>query len=147
MIHSDYLFSADALDEFKGNGKYLKVGWGDRRIFLETKTWKHLKSEDFLRAFFGLNPTVLRVEFLDEVPNGAKKIEMTTDQLEVLKNHVRESFHGEPIKRKPEDYQGGIFYESNLTYNCITNCNNWINRGLLRSGLTNRIWSPLSFWF
>lgn len=145
LVHSDYLFPSDAFPEFATDKRYVKVGWGDRRIFLETRTWGELRLENFLRAFFGLNSTVLRVDYLDEVPDGAKKIEMGWDQLETLKSYVRGSFSGSPIERRSEDYQGGVFYESSLRYNCITNCNNWINRGLRLARWTNRVWMPLSF--
>lgn len=146
MIHSDYLFPSRTFKEFPSDKKYVKVGWGDRGIFLETRTWGELKVENFLRAFFGLNRTVLRVDFLDEVPEGAKRLEIGHDQLEILKGHVRRSFMGGPIERRPEDYQGGVFYESDLNYNCITNCNNWVNRGLWLAGITNRSWRPLSLY-
>ena len=99
-----------------------------------------------MRAFFGLNPTVLRVEFLDTVPEGARGLEMSPAQLEAVRAHVLGSFRGSPIDRGPGDYQGGVFYESDLKYNCVTNCNNWVNRGLRLAGVTNKVWSPLSFW-
>lgn len=146
LVHSDYLFESAEFPEFGAGGEYVKVGWGDRRIFLETRTWGELRLVDFLRAFFGLNPTVLRVEFLGGIPAGARKIEMGRDQLEVLKSHVRGSFFGLPIERRPCDYQGGVFYESALRYNCFTNCNNWVNRGLWLAGVTNRVWDPLNFF-
>jgi uncharacterized protein (TIGR02117 family) len=147
FIHSDYLFRSEDITEFGAEKDYVKVGWGDRRIFLETRTWGELKLQDFLRAFFGLNSTVLRVEFLDSVPEGAKEVGMNTEQLNAVRNHVVRSFFGFPLKRRPEDYQGGVFYESDLRYNCVTNCNNWVNRGLYKAGTTNRIWRPLSLWF
>lgn len=146
MIHSDYLFPSGEFPEFTSDKGYVKVGWGDRRIFLETRTWGELRLGDFLRAFFGLNPTVLRVEFLDAVPEGARRVEMGAEQLETVKSHVRRSYRGGPIERRPCDYQGGVFYDSDLRYNCVTNCNNWVNRGLWLAGVTSRVWSPLSFW-
>ena len=146
MIHSDYLFRSKEFPEFGASRGYVKVGWGDRRIFLETRTWGELRFADFLRAFFGLNPTVLRVEFLDGVPAGARMIEMGGDQMDILKAHVRGSFFGSPIERRPVDYQGGVFYESGLGYNCVTNCNNWVGVGLRRAGVSNRLWTPISMW-
>lgn len=146
MIHSDYLFESEEFPEFGAEKKYIKVGWGDRRIFLETRTWGELRFGDFLRAFFGLNPTVLRVELLEGFPVGSREIEMGRGQLEALKAHVRGSFSGPPIERRPEDYQGGVFYGSGLRYNCVTNCNNWVGLGLRRAGVSNRLWTPLSFW-
>ena len=146
LVHSDYLFRFDEFPEFGADGGWVKVGWGDRRIFLETQTWGELRVEDFLRAFFGLNPTVLRVDFLEGFPVGADRVEMGRDQMEVLKAYVRGSFFGSPIERRPSDYQGGVFYRSALGYNCVTNCNNWVNRGLWLAGASNRVWAPLSFW-
>lgn len=145
MIHSDYVFPSEVFPEFQTDKKYLKVGWGDRRIFLETRTWGELRLGDFLRAFFGLNPTVLRVEYLDEVPVGAREYLVDLEQLGVLRGHVRGSFYGGSLERRPFDYQGGVFYESGLSYNCVANCNNWVNLGLRRAGLTNRVWAPFSW--
>jgi Protein of unknown function (DUF2459) len=145
LIHSDYVFPSWVFPEFQTDREYVKVGWGDRRIFLETRTWGELRVEDFLRAFFGLNPTVLRVEFMDVVPVGVRAYPVNLEQLEVLREHVKRSYGGNPIGRRHGDYQGGVFYESGLGYNCVTNCNNWVNLGLRRAGLTNRVWAPLSF--
>lgn len=146
LIHSDYIFEADSLKEFfPTNNKFIKVGWGDRKIFLETKEWKDLKIVDFLTAFFGLNTTVLRVEYIDEVPMNSKELDINERQLSVLKTHIRESFYGSPIEKKPNYYQKGDYYKSKLRYNCITNCNNWINYGLYMAKLTGRIWCPFSF--
>ena len=62
LIHADYVFlSKDIKDLFPSEKKYVKVGWGDRKIFLETKSWNELKLIDFMMAFFGLNKTVLRI--------------------------------------------------------------------------------------
>jgi uncharacterized protein (TIGR02117 family) len=147
MIHSDYLFESSLWkNEFETKGKYIKIGWGDRKIFLETKEWGSLKILDFLFAFFGLNKTVLRVDFLDDIPQGSTEINIDELQLEVLKTYVKDSHNGRIIQKKPHYYQKGDFYESNLRYNCITNCNNWVNRGLYLSRATNRIWCPISFW-
>lgn len=146
MIHSDYLFKSKEFPEFPSDKEYVKVGWGDRRIFLETRTWGELRFIDFLRAFFGLNPTVLRVEYLEGVPLGSREIEMGRERMEALKTHIRSSFSGSPIKRRPCDYQEGVFYGSRLRYNCVTNCNNWVGMGLRRAGVSNRLWTPLSFW-
>ncbi|NBT57408.1 DUF2459 domain-containing protein [bacterium] len=147
MIHSDYLFESKLWkDMFPPKDKYVKIGWGDRKIFLETKTWGDLKTEDFLTAFFGLNRTVLKVQFVAEIPDGSKPMEIDERQLAVIKEHVRCSFKGEPIKKRPTHCQTGDYYESDLKYNCFTNCNNWVNYGLYLGRATNRIWCPFSFW-
>ncbi len=146
-IHADYVFLAkDIKDLFVTNKNYVKVGWGDRKIFLETKSWNKLKLIDFMMAFFGLNKTVLRVEYLDELPLNYKPIEINNRQLDVIKIHIKDSHNGKLIKKKKEYYQIGDYYESNLKYNCFTNCNNWVNYGLRLAQVNNRIWCPITYW-
>lgn len=147
LIHSDYLFESELWkDLFPPKDNYVKIGWGDRKIFLETKTWGDLKVQDFLTAFFGLNKTVLKIQFVAEVPEGSKPMEIDERQLSVIKKHVKNSFKGESITKKPTHCQTGDYYESDLNYNCFTNCNNWVNYGLYLGGATNKIWCPFSFW-
>lgn len=147
LIHSDYIFeSNDLKDMFEPKKKYIKVGWGDRKIFLETQKWEKLKLLDFMMAFFGLNKTVLRVEFLEELPKNIREINIDELQLEVLKIHIKDSNNGKLIKKERTYYQNGDYYESNLKYNCIKTCNNWTNLGLRLAQLSNRIWCPITFW-
>jgi len=148
-IHSDYVFeSKDWTNIFKTDKKYVSIGWGDRSIFLETQKWADLKIENFVKAFFGLNKTVLRVDFLDEIPKEKrlKKFTANKKQFNALKKHITNSYNKQKIKKEDWHYQIGDFYESNLKYSCVTNCNNWVNIGLRKCGLSNRIWCPLSFW-
>lgn len=146
FIHCDYVFaSEDVKDLFPTNSKFVKVGWGDRKIFLETRSWSDLKALDFLKAFFGMNPTVLRVDYLNEIPHPNKSIDLNTSQMNLLTNHIRKSFYGDPIKKETNYYNKGEYYNSKLQYSCITNCNNWINRGLYLSKATNKVWCPFSF--
>jgi uncharacterized protein (TIGR02117 family) len=148
-IHSDYVFEAkDWSNVFKTDKKYVSIGWGDRSIFLETQKWADLKIENFIKAFFGLNKTVLRVDFFDEIPKEKKlkKFIANKKQFNILKKHIVSSYNKQKIKKESWHYQIGDFYGSNLKYNCITNCNNWINIGLRKCGLSNRLWCPLSLW-
>ena len=146
-IHSDYVFESEyTQDIFPTQEKFTKIGWGDRKIFLETQSWDKLKLKDFLFAFFGLNHTVLRVDFLQEIPSRCRLLYIDDQQLRVIKEHIRSSFENKIIQKKSDYYQYGIFYESKLNYNCITNCNNWTNLGLRRAKLSNRLWCPLTFW-
>lgn len=147
-IHADFLFEADYWrDIFPAKNKYIKIGWGDRKIFLETKSWKDLKIIDLIFAILGFNKTCLRVEFLDHVPENSTKLEMNYDQLKILKNYINQSYKNKLINKKSTYYQNGDYYESDLKYSPINNCNNWINKGLLKAKLTNRIWCPITFWF
>jgi uncharacterized protein (TIGR02117 family) len=146
-IHSDYIFESILFkDIFKTKKRFIKIGWGDRKMFLETKTWNDLKIKDFLFAFFGLNESVIKVEFLETIPKNIKTIKINEEQLDLIKIHIIESFENKLIKKKPGCVENGDFYKSNLQYNCITNCNNWINQGLIKAKVSNRLWCPLSLY-
>jgi len=147
LIHSDFLFESDLFKNiFPESDRYIKIGWGDRKIFLETKSWSQLKIKDFLFAFFGLNKTVLRIDYTSSVPDKCGYVMVDENQLKIIKDYILYSFEKKIIEKKPEYYQHGIFYESKLNYNCITNCNNWINQCLRKANATNRLWCPLSVY-
>ena len=146
-IHADYLFeSIHFIDTFPTDKKYISVGWGDRKIFLETKSWGELRIEDFIKAFFGLNGTVLRVDYFDELPPNKQIKEFEVENLDDIKKHIKKSHTNNLIKKQENFYQIGDYYESKLQYNCIMTCNNWINIGLRKSFCSNRIWCPISYW-
>jgi uncharacterized protein (TIGR02117 family) len=147
FIHSDFVFkSEDIKDIFKSNEKYLKIGWGDRKIFLETKSWSELKVENFLKAFFGLTKTVLRAEDLKELPEKYKTLKISKKQLEILKKYIKNSHTNIKIEKKEDYYQFGSYYESKLYYNCLATCNNWTNTGMKKMKISNRIWCPISLY-
>lgn len=146
FIHSDFIIESDLIkDIFTTNKKYTKIGWGNRRMFLEIKTWNELSIKDFLFAFFGLNQTVLRIQHLENLPV-CKSIEIDQNQLDILKDHIKKSYYGKIIDKKENYYENGDYYESKYKYNCINTCNNWINTGLRKAKISNRIWCPLSYW-
>lgn len=146
-IHSDYIFESSLWsDIFCPKGRFIQIGWGDRKIFLETKTWRDLKIKDFLCAFFGMNDSVLKVDFFDEITDGTSFLDMECDQLEQIKKYILDSTNGIAIKKLPGYYEQGDFYESELQYNCVTNCNNWVGQGLRKAGLYGGFWFPLTIW-
>lgn len=146
-IHADFIFDKKLIEDiFPKKEKYVKIGWGDRKIFLETREWKELSVKNFLKAFWGLNKTVLRVEGMNELPKKFKIIKINKDQLEIIKKHIINSSSNRIIEKKENYYQFGDYYESNLNYNCINTCNNWINQALRKAKITNRIWCPIAYW-
>lgn len=147
IIHSDYIFESELWSEvFEVKSKFLKIGWGDRKIFLETQNWSDLSLKNFIFAFFGLNKTVLRIEFLDQIDEEMVFFDMQKHQFDIILEHVVSSTNMKIIEKMPWYNQNGIFFESDLRYNCITNCNNWINLGLRKANLSSKIWCPLTIW-
>ncbi len=147
IIHADYVFPVNLWEELETEKKYAAIGWGERSMFLETQKWSEVKLNNLIKAFFGINKTVVRIEFLDDIPKNNKKFECNSEQFETIKKHILQSFDlNKLILKKKSDYQIGSYYESELNYNLILTCNNWINLGLKKCKLSNRFWCPLSFW-
>jgi len=146
-IHSDFMIESKHLN-ISTDMQYTMFGWGDKRIFLEIQSWNELKAIDFIKAFFGLNQTVVRIEHINETPKKKiKKYKINENQLNILKKYVDSSISDlQPIEKKKTDYQNGTYFKSNLKYNCINTCNNWVNLGLRKIGISNKIWCPLSLW-
>jgi uncharacterized protein (TIGR02117 family) len=149
-IHSDLVFESKYWKGlFNTNKKYVIIGWGDRKIFLETSSWGKLKLINVIKAFFGLNSSIVRVEYVNELPKNKKinKYKINKNQLSVLKDHVLDSLKNlKKIKKLKTYYQKGDFYSSDLRYSCIYTCNNWVNIALRKIGMSNKIWCPISFW-
>jgi len=145
-IHSDYVFESKIWKNlFKTNKRYVCIGWGNKSIYCDINEWKEISEENIIEAFFGTSETVVHVYFLDELPvdKQVKKINIDDDQLEILKNHIIESFKDFYIIKNNES---GYFYYSLLKYNFINTCNNWLNKGLLKCRLSSKFWCPISFW-
>lgn len=149
-VHSDYVFESKIWREyFPTNKKYISIGWGDKTIYCETAKWEDLKTENLIKAFFGMNSTVMHVYFFDKFPKHkqSRVINITNKQLSILKTHILKSFKSfSKIKKEEHFYKKGSFYESEIKYNCINTCNNWVNLGLLNCGLSTKFWCPISFW-
>lgn len=85
--------------------EYITFGWGDWGFYLDTPTWAELKPKTLLKAAFLKTPTVMHVSYLTAPPvetkKKIKKIILSDDQMDVLKEHIQGSFkldeNGNPI--------------------------------------------------
>jgi uncharacterized protein (TIGR02117 family) len=149
-VHSDYVFESKIWKlYFPTNKKYIGIGWGDKSIYCETNSWDNLELKNIIKAFFGMNETVMHIYFFNKFPKNKeiKVININNSQLNILKKHILKSFvNFNKIKKEKHFYKKGSFYKSNLKYNCINTCNNWINTGLLLCNLSKKFWCPISFW-
>lgn len=131
--------------------KYVAVGWGSRRFYVETPTWADLKVATLLEALFTPSESVLHVEYLWDAAPGPTMDEvlLTREQYQELAAFVLATV-GETDERGAAalatevsygDYDH--FYLSRGRYHLFNTCNQWTGRGLSQAGVPTGIWTPL----
>lgn len=139
-------FKADVRDY-----KYVAVGWGNRRFFVETPRWADLKISAVFGALFWPSESVVHVEYLYDVLPGAnmREVYLTREQYMVLADFVAASIgktdseeHAVPATTVTYN-NFDRFYTSPGKYHLFNTCNQWTGRGLKRAGVPTGIWTPL----
>jgi uncharacterized protein (TIGR02117 family) len=132
--------------------EWLAFGWGDKRFFLETKTWSDLRVPVALQAMFWLGTSAMHVECVYEpdgwMPSG--KLSLTRGQYRDLCEYIRSSLrrdeHGALMRIDALGYGDlDCFYEATGRYSLINTCNEWIGAGLRRVGARTGVWTPFDF--
>lgn len=132
------------------NARYIAVGWGDRKFYLETPTWGDLTAATALRAIGGLNQTALHVSFLDDVPENERTAAITVSerQYRQLAHNIAADFQQENGRSRPirgaHYVDNDAFYEANGRYHLFNTCNTWSNRHLKQIGAGGVAWTPFA---
>jgi uncharacterized protein (TIGR02117 family) len=137
---------ADAADAMP----FISFGWGDRRLYLETPTWGHLRTSVAFMALTGLGQSTMRVEFagLPMADFGDVILRLPAPQYGLLVETIRASFQhdvsGRPITVPTPDYALGqsSYYEAFGSYSILSTCNDWTRRTLTAAGIRMPLWSP-----
>lgn len=127
--------------------KYVSFGWGDRGFYLETPTWSDLKASTVINALFRKSDSAMHVT---RYPVKIKKwhpINLCENQLASLLEHIQASFYNTDLQHVILIPNAGYnkyddFYQGKGSYNVITTCNTWVNRGLKKMNVKTSIWSP-----
>jgi uncharacterized protein (TIGR02117 family) len=145
-------FAFHRFSEDREGRDWLAFGWGDRRFFLETKTWSDLRASVAVQAMFWMSSSAMHVEYVYE-PTGdypAGRIWLSREQYRDLCDYILDSFRrdarGAPIAIDAPgygDFDG--FYESAGSYSLIGTCNEWVGAGLRRIGARTGLWTPFEF--
>lgn len=144
-----------ALDELHGpqSGlKWVAVGWGDRRFYLETPTFADLKASTAFAALSGIGSTALHVTWLDYGPysaENARSFVLSEAQYVALCEYVRSSFARDAALLPRRIQHPGYtpldhFYEAVGSYSAIRTCNEWTGAGLRLAGVRAGVWTPFA---
>lgn len=134
-----------------GGEKYVAIGWGNRRFFVETPRWADLKISAVFGALFWPSESVVHVEYLYDVAPGAnmREVQLTREQYRLLCEFVAASLgptdsQDYAVPATTVTYNNfDRFYTSPGKYHLFNTCNQWTGRGLKRAGAPTGVWPPL----
>ena len=125
-------------------GRWLWFGWGERRFYLNTPTWRDLTLGTAVHALAGSNRTLMHVDHLLEPWGDARPIRLTHEQYSRLTAAIRASF--DPAHRRPiRGYDvADVFYAARGSYDAVRTCNWWTGHMLAEAGVRIGAWTPFS---
>jgi len=133
------------------NYSHAMVGWGNRKFYLETKTWGDLKLSNVLYAFCGLGETTVHVDLMDGylfrmTTERQRLIRLSPPQFQALCTHIvatlKKDKEGGPIPIACEPYgNSDSFFEGVGNYHIFRTCNVWVAEGLKVAGVRVGVWT------
>jgi uncharacterized protein (TIGR02117 family) len=128
--------------------RLVAFGWGERRFYMDTRTFADVELATGLRALAWNADTVVHATFLDSVDETHARVRTLVvgpAQLDALNAYVRASF----ADATPEAVGGGFgpadaFFRARGTYSPIATCNEWVGAALRAAGIPVGAWTPLS---
>ena len=128
---------------------WIGMGWGDRRVYLETPTWAELKWKNVATAMVGIDPTAMHIQWIaGDLVAGPQCRAVGLDQTQYLQlcSYLRQGFSqdsGRPIRINAPGYgPHDLFYEAQGRYSVLNDCNTWAGDALASSGVRVGAWTP-----
>ena len=136
----------------KGKSRYIALGWGCRKFYLETPTWADLKFTTAFQAVTGQGGTLMHATFYDEIPSSdmIAALSVSQAQYKKLAEHISQTFvlkEGKALLVPTDAVYGDTdaFYEAKGHYQLFFTCNSWTNKMLKNSGIRACVWTPFAF--
>lgn len=131
---------------------HVAFGWGDRRFYMETPSWRDLTPSVALRSALLPTPSALHVLYLKGPPRHTKRQQsllLSSEQYQKLVTYLDSQFqqtNGQYRHITGSGYTSyDTFYEAHGKFHILNNCNNWVNRGLKAADTKAALWAPLPF--
>lgn len=123
---------------------HVRIGWGERKFYLETPTWNDLKVSTVVSALLLPTETVMHVEmvqFRPVISPTLMSIKVNPQQYGRLVKFVEDSFDRPNAQIAPvpiEGYRYGLndrFYPAVGSYHLFQNCNSWTGDAMRQAGI------------
>lgn len=130
--------------------RYVGIGWGNKRFYMETPTWADLTVRTAFSATLGLGRSAIHATFYKDmmVYDKCVKIGLTMEQYGRLVVYIDSSFardadgHYRLIVTDANYGESDAFYEANGRFSMFCTCNTWVNSGLKACGQRACVWTP-----
>ncbi|HEV2674664.1 MAG TPA: DUF2459 domain-containing protein [Aliidongia sp.] len=156
-FHSDLVFPVTgagvdwtALFELPPEARYVAIGWGNRRFYMETPQLSDLKLATVATALTGTGDSVLHVAWYPGEPMGdaVHALDVTGAQAEALARYVAQ-FAARDEKGRTERFNASYgaddaFFAASGRWSPILTCNEWLGRGLRAARIRTGIWTPFA---
>ncbi|MGN6374444.1 MAG: TIGR02117 family protein [Sphingomonas sp.] len=146
----DLIRPGDIADPRYAAYDHLAIGWGDRRFYLETPTWRDVRPDTVIHAVLGDGETLVHVEHIPApVPDAADRAVMLRPQeYRRLAAFIRHSFAHVPPGQRPAVFHGygdyDAFYAAFGRYDGLMTCNAWTGAALRAAGVRVGAWTPFA---
>jgi len=128
---------------------FIAFGWGDRKFYIETPTWSHLKYDVAMQALFLLNRSAIHATFFREMFESESCIKVSISSqnykklVEYIKNELIFDENGRAKLIKNLQYDDNdAFYEAKGSFTLFYTCNTWVNDALKSSNQKACLWTP-----
>lgn len=156
-FHSDLVFpvTGSGMDwaELFGlplDARFVAIGWGNRRFYMETPQLADLKLGTLAVALTGTGDSVLHVAWYPGEPSGDEvhRLDVTAAQAEMLVGYVAGFVSKDRtghVERFDVSYGADdAFFAASGRWSPILTCNEWLGRGLRAARIRTGIWTPFA---
>jgi len=156
-FHSDLVFPVTGagmdwatLFDLPPDARYVAIGWGNRRFYMETPHLSDLKLGTVAVALTGTGESVLHVAWYPDELVGADvhALDVTPEEAAALARYVADfairDAHGQ-VRRFDGAYgTNDAFFAATGRWSPIVTCNEWLGRGLRAAHVRTGIWTPFA---
>ncbi len=139
--------------EISAADRYIQLGWGDRRFYMETPDWNQVNPLEALRAlFFWQNSTAMFVKGHPTIPHPPneelKCLRLGKTDYLAMMTFIDRSFQTNAQGQKQrlgsgQDQQSG-FYAATGYYSILNTCNSWTANALQTGNINTPLWGGLA---
>lgn len=129
---------------------HLAIGWGERDVFLNVRTWDDLSPLTVARILTTGGDSVLRVNhYLRPAPsNSHRPLRISSGQYLALIRQIEAKLPDLPAGESRMAMRGteigAVYFAANGRYTALNTCNSWTGDALAASGVKVGWWTPFA---
>ncbi len=125
---------------------HVSVSWGEREVFLNTRTWADLSPMTVLRVIGAGGRGLLHIgHYIRPAPSEhARPLTLTRAEYRELVSAIEGSIPPKPLRSYPGYGAQDVFYDAPGRYTAANTCNQWTSNMLAEAGVEIGWWTPFA---